>query len=427
MKPPVHRPHPWHALPGSAATVPGVRLPGWQARIEAGTPAGRDRTIDAVRAVAMAGVVLGHWLVSALVSDPYRPAALHGASPLAHAPELAPVTWLLQTLGLFFFAGGFAAARGLPVHGRLRWLGTRVTRLIRPVAVLLAVWLPALPLLSATGDTRQVVWSLVSHPLWFLLVYLLLTGATPALRAAVLRWGAWPALLPVALVALTDVFAPPYGLEMAAVPMAWAAPYMLGIALAEGRLRRPSGAVLLSLGVAGCAALVLFAGYPASAVGVPGAGRSNLDPPSLFTLALAGAQIGAFLLMRPWLARLLGHPARWAPVAALNLAAMTVYCWHQTALLLVSFAALPFGRPPGLLDAPVGDWPLYRLAWLPAFALVLAVLCAAFHRAGHPRGRPAERPAHRPVLSSAEQEGPRPSVTPTAGPRSEPPVRSTPV
>ena len=85
------------------------------------------------------------------------------------------------------------------------------------------------------------------------------------------------------------------------MPVAWAVPYLLGIALAEGRLPRRAAAVLLPLGVAGGAVLVSRAGYPASAVGVPGAAWSNLDPPSLFTLALGAAQLGAFLLLRPWL------------------------------------------------------------------------------------------------------------------------------
>jgi hypothetical protein len=159
------------------------------------------------------------------------------------------------------------------------------------------------------------------------------------------------------------------------------------VALAEGRLPRAAGAVLLPLGVAGGAALVRLAGYPASAVGVPGRDWSNLDPPSLFTLALAAAQLGAFLLLRPWLARLLRRPAVWAPVAAANLAAMTLFCWHQTALLLVTFAGLLVGEPRGLLDAPTGDWPWHRLCWLPVFALVLAGLCRLFHRFETRRGR----------------------------------------
>jgi hypothetical protein len=217
------------------------------------------------------------------------------------------------------------------------------------VLVLLAVWLPALWLLSAAGapgSTRHAVWSLVSHPLWFLLVYLMLTALTPVLRAAVLRGGSWSVLPLVAVVALADAargHGLPAWLSMATVPVAWAVPYLLGVALAEGRLPRRAAAVLLPLGVAGGAVLVSLAGYPASAVGVPGAAWSNLDPPSLFTLA-------------------------------------TVYCWHQSALLLVTFAGLPVGGLPGLLDAPTGGWPAYRLLWLPLFAVVLAGLCSLFHR-----------------------------------------------
>jgi hypothetical protein len=342
--------------------------------------------VDALRAVAILGVVLGHWLVSALVSDPYQPGALHGASPLAYAPWLAPASWFLQTLGPFFFAGGYAAACGIRTRRTLPWLGARVSRLAGPVLVLAAVWLPSLVLLAATGapgSTRHAVWSLVSHPLWFLLVYLMLTALTPVLRGAVLRWGLWPVLPLVALVAVTDAVRPyglPAWLSLLTVPVAWAVPYLLGIALAEGRMADRAGAVLLPLGVAGCAALVLLAGYPASAVGVPGRAWSNLDPPSLFTLALAAAQLGAFLLVRPRLARLLRRRTFWAPVAALNLAAMTLYCWHQTALLLVTFAGLRFGALPGLLDAPTGIWAWHRLLWLPVFALVLAGLCRLFHR-----------------------------------------------
>jgi hypothetical protein len=122
------------------------------------------------------------------------------------------------------------------------------------------------------------------------------------------------------------------------------------------------------------------AGYPASAVGVPGDGWSNLDPPSLFTLALAAAQIGGFLTLRPWLARVLRRPAVRAPVDRLNRHAMTLYCWHQTALLAVTFAGMPAGPVPGLLDPPDASWPAHRLRWLPLFAAVLYGLVAAFQR-----------------------------------------------
>jgi hypothetical protein len=384
------------------------------ARLEAATPAHRDRTVDALRAFAIVGVVAGHWLVSAIVSDPARLVAWHGASPLRDAPALIPATWVLQTLGLFFFAGGYAATRAArsgaahgarsgvaraagssTARGARSGLSARFARLARPVAVLAAVWLPAWLLLKVTGapeNTLHVVSSLLVHPMWFLLVYLALTAGAPVLRAAVTRFGPWSLLPSIALVAAGDVWRHPDSaswLHPVATVAGWAAPYLLGIALAAGVLPRRAGLVLLPAGVAVGAALVLLAGYPASAVGVPGDGWSNLDPPSLFALALASAQIGVFLLVRDRLAAWLRRPAVWAPVAVLNLSAMTVFCWHQSALLLVTFAGLVAGPLPGLLDEPVGAWPLYRLLWLPVFALTLAGLCSMFHRWERPAPGPA--------------------------------------
>jgi hypothetical protein len=399
----------------------------WTRRMDATTPPGRDRTVDALRAVAIVGVVLGHWLVTAIVGDPYRPGSLHGASPLTHHPALTPATWLLQTLGPFFAAAGYAAARssrkpgsgawaggaadgsagrdtglGRPGWaGAMAWLGRRLGRVARPVVVLAVVWVPATLLLGVVGapaGTRRLVWSLVSHPLWFLLVYLVLTVLAPVLRAAYARFGLWCLVPPVVVVALSDLARSPgthvlRGLidlpEMSgvarwvglvAVPVGWAGPYLLGMAIAGGRVSRRAGVALVVGGVVGGAVLVLGLGYPASAVGVPGDGWSNLDPPSLFALALAAAQLGVFVLVRPWAARVLRRPGWWAPVAGLNRVAMTVYCWHQTALLLVTFAGLAAGRPAGLLDAPGDGWAWHRLAWLPVFAGTLAVLVVLFRR-----------------------------------------------
>jgi len=340
---------------------------------------GRDRTVDALRAVAILGVVLGHWLVSAVVANPYRISQVHGESPLSYAHWMVPFSWLLQTLGPFFFAGGYAAAKSLARRPTGMWLRTRIWRLIRPILPLALVWVPALLLLAVAGapeSTRHLVESLVTHPLWFLLAYLVLTALTPLL----VRVGPWLIGPAIALVALSDAFRLPTWGTLVVVPVGWAVPYLLGIALAENRLGRAAGPLLLGFGIAGGATLVLAFGYPASAVGVPGDKFSNLDPPSLFAVALASAQIGLFLVVRPELTRILNHSIAWVPVALLNLGAMTIFLWHQTALLLVTFAGLLAGRPAGLLDTPAGGWPLDRLQWLPVFALVLVVLVAIFHR-----------------------------------------------
>jgi hypothetical protein len=65
-----------------------------------------------------------------------------------------------------------------------------------------------------------------------------------------------------------------------------------------------------------------------------------------------------------------------------NLSAMTLFLWHQTAFVTVSSLGLLAGRVPGLLTAPTGSWWVAeRLAWLPVFAIVLSGLWLTFRRA----------------------------------------------
>ena len=336
---------------------------------------GRDPGIDAVRAVAIAGVVLGHWLVTPVMPAPGG--ALRTASPLAELPALAPATWLLQTVGLFFLAAGFAAsARG----GRRRHCGPRLQRLAGPVGGLLAALAVALCVGAVIGvpeTTLRTVTTLVVSPLWFLLPFLVLTALTGPISRAVRRCGPAPVVAAgVAVVAAADLGA---GLLPLTVLAAWLVPYALGVALAVGRAGGRRTHCLLLIGGAAAVVALVAAGYPASAVGVPGAGRSNLNPPSLACVALALAQAGAALLALPWLRRL----RRLRVVGVANRAALPIYLWHQVALIAVSVAGtwLADGRAvPGLGTAPDGfGWLAARAAWLPAFAAVLSLL-AAPHR-----------------------------------------------
>src|SRR5580693_9993523 len=109
-------------------TRPAGRLRSAAARIDAVTPASRDRTVDALRALAIAGVILGHWLVTALVLTHGRAGTtLADKSPLAAMPALTPVSWIFQTLAIFFLVGGYAAARSYR-GGYLTWLRQRLVR-----------------------------------------------------------------------------------------------------------------------------------------------------------------------------------------------------------------------------------------------------------------------------------------------------------
>ncbi|MFG1606239.1 acyltransferase family protein [Actinoplanes sp. NPDC049265] len=429
--------------------------------------AGRDRGIDVVRAVAVAGVVGGHWLVTGLVIG--GDGAWHQASPLSQMPALAPASWFFQTLALLFFAGGFGAGRprpnspsrntsgppqrtsgqagpsgqpdtgeqpqstsgqpdtgeqpqstsrrpgntnqqpntsgrpdtgeqpqstsrrpgntnqqpstsGRPDTGEQPRNASRrpragaLRRLAIPVAVLLGTWAVVLLVTTLAGvpfGTRRTIAMLVISPLWFLLPYLGLRAVTTPLARAVDRVGPLPLVAPaVALVALSDAGLLPLWV---AVPAAWSVPWILGIAVARrGRGCLPARTLIVT-GTAAMALLILVLHYPASAVGVPGDGRSNLSPPSLFAVALGLAQIGLYLTVANRLER--GRPN--GPVRHLNRAALPIYLGHQSVLVAtVGAAHLITGGPVnGLLTAPAGpQWIFARLAWLPFLALVLAGL-----------------------------------------------------
>ncbi|HVT71174.1 MAG TPA: acyltransferase family protein, partial [Trebonia sp.] len=270
-------------------------------RVDAATPPRRDRAVDALRAFAIAGVIGGHWLVTALVPGPGAGGSGAGAagvsglvlrddSPLTAMPALAPVSWLFQTLAVFFLVGGYSAARGYRGgDGRdgyyLAWLRRRLARLARPVAVLAAAWIPltaGLWLAGVPGDVTRTVLTLVIDPLWFLGVYAVLTALTPAGLWLVRRLGLAAAMVPFALVALDDLVR--FGLHGPGwvgwinLPAGWLVPYLIGIAWATDHIKvagssrsRRVPVLMLAGGAAATAARIVWAGYPASMVGVNGA------------------------------------------------------------------------------------------------------------------------------------------------------------
>ncbi|MEV8037044.1 acyltransferase [Streptomyces sp. NPDC086182] len=385
-------------------------------RIERATPVERDRAVDALRALAILGVVLGHWLVTALVADG---GALRTASPLQHMPCLTPISWLFQTLAVFFLVGGHVATKSY-ASARARgttygqWLRARTGRLLRPVAAVLALWAVATACLIASGADLGTVHTLVKlalSPLWFLVVFAGLTAATPLLTRLNPLW-------PLAVVLHVDVirfgFGGPAWLGWVNLAAGWLVPYALGAAWTRGELeRRRAGWVLFGGGAVTTAVLVTWAGYPASMVGIPGAAVSNLNPPTLAAVTFGLAQCGLALLLREPLRRGMRRPAVWAGTAFANLSAMTIFLWHQTSLMAVTALGLLAGRLPGLHTTPDSlAWVAARVAWLPVFLCALALCWCAFSI--HERGprRPTGRPSR--VVRVHRGRGP---ATPGAAPR----------
>ncbi|MFD8146999.1 acyltransferase [Streptomyces sp. NPDC059708] len=387
-------------------------------RVDRATPRERDRSVDALRAFAILGVVLGHWLVTALTAGD---GTLHGTSPLVRMPWLAPVSWVFQTLAVFFLVGGHVAAQGY-ASARARgvayraWVGQRLGRLFRPVAAVVALWTvvaAGLLLGGAEWETVRTLLKLVWSPLWFLLVFAALTAATPLVARLSPVW-------PLAVVAAVDVWrfglGGPQWAGWVNVAAGWLVPYTLGAAWARGAFaRRRPALLLLGGGAAAVVALVVWGGYPASMVGVPGAAVSNLNPPTLAAVAFGLAQCGLALLVRGPLARVMRRPRTWAKVALLNLSAMTVFLWHQTSMMAVTALGLLVSSDlPGLHTVPASaGWIAARLLWLPVFAAALAVCWTAFRVHEQPRPQPAGRPAGRTAAAgsgrASGERGPGPS------------------
>ncbi|WP_182907268.1 acyltransferase [Microbispora sp. H13382] len=352
------------------------------------TPPGRDRHVDLLRAVAIALVVLGHWL-AVVVTYGDR---VGGGTVLAFAPWARPLTWLFQVMPVFFLVGGFANAASFDSYrrrggGAIGWFLGRTDRLIRPTtafvltlsgAALLAVLLGTDPVTAGRG-----VW-LACLPLWFLAAYVTVVLLTPVLLALHRRAGlAVPVVLavPVALGDAARLLGGPAVIGAAGYLLAWAAVYQLGIAWREGALpARPRVAAPMAAG--GLAALVLLTvpgPYPVSMVADPGDRLQNTSPPTLALLALAVAQTGGALLLHERGQRMLRRTRPWTAVVATNSVIMTVFLWHMTAVVI----AVPALYITGLLPQPPpgsAAWLLLRVPWLAFLTAALVVLVAVFGR-----------------------------------------------
>ena len=253
--------------------------------------------------------------------------------------------------------------------------------------------------LTGTGVAHETVHTLVNlvlSPLWFLLVFAVLQALTPLASRLNPLW-------PLAVVLVVDLvrFAldGPAWLGWINVAAGWLVPYCLGAAWARGKLlSRRVGWAMLGGGAAATAALVAWCGYPASMVGVPGAAISNLNPPTLAAVTFGIAQSGLALLLLGPLRRLVGQPGAaaaqapggrrsatpgqfaWALVALMNLSVITIFLWHQTAMLSTTAVTLALTGPLfGLHTAPdAWAWVLVRLLWVPVFVLLLVALRRAF-------------------------------------------------
>lgn len=375
-----------------------MRAPGASAAaaIDAATPPQRDRYLDALRVAAIAMVILGHWMVRVVTAPDSAPEAGY---LLLLAPHWQWATLLWQVMPVFFFVGGRVNAeswRRARADGQAPalWMRRRARRLLFPVLALLTVLLPAAALVHAVAGVDALIFDfgVAVFPLWFLAAYLAVTALTP-LTLALHEQGHGTLLLggSVALALAVDLLrftleGPYLGTQPAVgginFVLVWVAIHQIGYLWADDRLpARPARQALMAL--AGVAALALMIGsglYPLTMVPIEGTTRpNNGSPPSGALIALGLVQLGCALLCRGPVTRLLRRPMIWAPVALAGGQIITLFLWHQAAMLAVANTAYPAGLMP-LTETVDARWWATRPIWLGLCAVVLAAVAYVMRR-----------------------------------------------
>lgn len=324
--------------------VPGVSI--WRQAKEASvaTPDGRDRVVDLLRVASLTVVVLGHALMAVVVWRGDTPAV---ANLLAEIPTLKIATWALQVMPVFFAAGAisnrvsYLSARGRGEPWRA-WVWQRERRLVRPLFIYLALWVPLVLILEASLPAAAgPLGRLSTQLLWFLGVYLVVTVTTPW-QVRLARHGlvgALSLLIPIALVDLMR-FHLAGAVAVVNFGLVWFMAATLGLVVrgmvATGRGGR-TRLMFLTLGALSVNTVVVgLLPYPLSMVGLPGESISNMAPPTLALALHSVVLIGAVGWAWPYLRRLCDGERAWTAIVAGGAVAMTLYLWHLTALVLVT-------------------------------------------------------------------------------------------
>ncbi|MCI1020488.1 acyltransferase [Microbacterium sp. C5A9] len=343
-------------------------------------PSGRDTGIDFLRALCVLGVVLLHAImVGVTVAD--------GSPVFANASDgtwwIAPVSWILQVMPLFFIIAGFAGYTSYRRQSErggtaAAFVAARVHRLLRPATVVIGVVGVALALLSLIGVPAEIIAIAgfrYGQPLWFLGVFLLCQALLPALAHAHRRMP--KTMLAALVVAALGVDALRSqtgvdGLGFVNLVFVWAALQQIGFFLADGTVDRLSRRVRA---IAGAASLIALVAACVGGVYSPDL-IANINPPTCALLLVGIVQLSAVSLLRERISAFSRRPAAAAFSGFVNRRTMTVYLWHMPVLLAMAGLSAVFAMTTGvpLPEPSTLGWWLSRPLWLAgALALTAAV------------------------------------------------------
>jgi acyltransferase-like protein len=349
-------------------------IPAAQA-IAAGTKPDRDRAVDVARLGALLVVMFGH---CALLLATVDINGVHIGNILGELPVIAPITWILQVMPLFFLAGGAAGAYGWrPGTSWGTWLFTRAQRLCRPVFWYFAAWVAGLAVARAVlgPESAAAIGRESVALLWFLGVYLVTLAFVPALtRLQSGRATAAVVGLLLALAGIVDIIRIVTDTPDSGAPnflIVWLIPVVIGVAYARRLVSRRNALIVAALALAAQVLLAVFGPYDVSLV-VTGAERmSNVGPPTLLLALHCTWMSCVFVAAADAVRRWAQRPRVWHAVAVGNGGAMTLYLWHIPAIAIATFSLDAVGLDAYDVHAP-GFWGLLALRAV-VFALVMSV------------------------------------------------------
>ena len=389
------------------------------------TPKDRERVVDFLRAFSILSVVVGHWLISYITQNSEGEIKGNNAIPFMeingfHFGWL--LTWLFQVMPIFFFVGGYANFVGVRSFrrrnlGYAAFLTSRIRRMLKPVITLLFIWIPVnfiIDLMNYRSEKfANLLSKIVTQPLWFIAVYILVTALAWPMYNLHLKYGAKFLIFSSAIPFLIDWLS--IGLNIKVLGyfniFVWIWVHQLGFAYADGTLmgsavdkvknltqlwKKFTGLFVTIIGATGlffCSGIQAFPEYkflknithflhidhlpyPQSMVGLSSDKISNMNPPTVAIMFLTITQIGLVIVFRDRLQKFLQRPKPWKITVAVNSMILTIFCWHQSALALVTVVRLALNINEPIVGS--GTWWATRALVLGCYMVVLSFIVPIF-------------------------------------------------
>jgi len=271
----------------------------------------RNRYLDLLRALAIARVVV------------------------YHATGFGVLSIVFPAMAVMFALAGSLMAASLDRHG-VRAVGRRLRRLLPPLWMLAAIFVPLMLISGLRLDWRVFLWgfpiedppangwgSLALSAIWYLRDYLWFVLVSPLALPIFRRFPLPSVLLPMALLVAIDVFGMPAGKVLADFALYFGC-WLIGFAHHDGMLHRMSRKTLFLLaGASASVGAAWFLTHPSPQTGYD-LNYIRLGD-GLWSTAFVLVLLGLAPAGLAWVDRL---PAVGRAVTVLNSRAVTIYLWH---------------------------------------------------------------------------------------------------